>query len=69
MFEKVRLVTRDDRFVETVVIPHFNPAAEILLWGERWFIFRDSTNGIRTYREAMMWPVLPQAQYKDLGHE
>lgn len=69
MFEAVRLVTRDDQFVADVIIPRFNPPADILLWGERWFIFRDEDkyhNGLRFYREGMMWPVLPQEQYKGL---
>jgi hypothetical protein len=67
MFERVWLVIRDDRFVASVVIPRFNPPADVLLWGERWFVFRDEdANKLRTYREGMMWPVLPQEQYKGL---
>lgn len=67
MFERVWLVTRDDQFVADVVVPRFNPPADVLLWGERWFVFRDEdANKLRTYREGMMWPVLPQGQYKGL---
>ena len=63
MFESVRLVNRDNQFVEEVVIPRFNPPADVVLWGSRFFIYRDDENGQRTYREGMLWPVLDQALY------
>ena len=68
MFEKVYFVTYDDRFVDDVIIPHFNPHADVLIWGNRCFVFRDEdAKGNRTYREGMMWPVLDQEQYKGLN--
>ena len=67
MFENVKLVTRDNGFVAEVVIPHFNPPAEVLIWGERCFIFLHERAGQRTYREGMLWPVLDQAQYEGLA--
>lgn len=67
MFEKVRLVNFDGHFVADVVIPRFNPPTDVLIWGERCFVFRDAdTNKLRIYREGLMWPVLPQEQYKGL---
>jgi hypothetical protein len=68
MFEKVRLITRDDGFVAEVIIPFFNPPAEVLIWGERCFVFQHEHHAGRRgiYREGMMWPVLPQEQYKGL---
>jgi hypothetical protein len=46
MFESVRLVTYDDQFVADVIIPHFNPPADVLIWGERCFVFRDEDKGL-----------------------
>lgn len=67
MFESVRLVTRNDQFVADVIIPHFNPPAEVLIWGNRCFVFRDENpGGVRFYREGMLWPVLDQTQYERL---
>jgi len=71
MFEKVRLITIHNEFVADVVIPRFNPPAEVLIWGSRCFVFRthrvdNDPRGKRIYQEGMMWPVLPQEQYEGL---
>lgn len=66
MFERVRLVTRDNLLVEDVVIPRFGPPAEVLIWGERCFTYREERDGRKIYSEALMWPVLPQEQYQGL---
>lgn len=67
MFEEVRLVTRDGQVVADVIVPHFTPPADVLIWGDRCFIFRDeNAGGLRFYREGMLWPVLDQKQYEGL---
>jgi hypothetical protein len=68
MFERVRLVTRDYKFVASVVIPRFTPPADVLLWGERSFVFsrRDWRKRL-VYREGVLWVVQPQEQYAGLG--
>lgn len=67
MFERVRLITGMNAFVATVVIPRFTPPADVLIWGDRCFIFRvEDKYGQKVYREGMMWPVLPQEQYEGM---
>jgi hypothetical protein len=66
MFERVRLETRDNQLVADVIVPRFNPPADVLIWGERCFVFqKEDKTKLRIYREGMMWPVLPQAQYEN----
>ncbi len=42
--EKIDLFTRGGDFVTSVQIPVFNPKAEILLWGSRYFYYNESKN-------------------------
>lgn len=58
MFERIKLVTRDGRFVVKVTIPKFTPPADVILWSERWFCAPEVKRGFLTYREGMMWPAL-----------
>ena len=51
--ETVILETRDTQFVARVEVPPFNPPAEIILWGSRYFIQTQDPN---TYREGLCVP-------------
>lgn len=52
--EEVALYTRYGGYVATVHVPPFNPPAEIILWGERFFVRKDGR-----YLEGMCWVVMP----------
>jgi hypothetical protein len=44
----VKLFTRSGEYVTTVTVPPFNPPAEVIVWGQRFFVL---TSG--TYREGL----------------
>ena len=54
MTQEINLFTRDGGFVATAVIPMFDPAPEIVRWGERVFVLRER----QQYREAILFPVM-----------
>lgn len=57
---RIRLTTKDGRFVTTVEIPPMGPLPEIIVWGERYFIYK--TPGIpHTYREGFAVVALVQS--------
>lgn len=49
--EIVKLETRSGGLVTTVEIPEFDPPAEIIVWGQRYFIRSEKAG---TYMEAMV---------------
>jgi hypothetical protein len=63
--EKVRLETRDGRHVAVVYVPPFEPAAEMVCWGQRFFrLHQDPADPAqpRVYREGLLYHVIPGAQ-------
>lgn len=52
--EPIRLYTREGQYLVTVQVPHFEPKAEVIFYGDRCFVHcRDGF-----YREAMPWVAL-----------
>lgn len=51
---KVQLLTREGKFVADKLIPPFNAWPEVVLWGERVFVFFTNQVGtdVGQYREA-----------------
>lgn len=49
--EPTRLLTRTGDFVVEVLVPPFNPPAEIIQWGGRYFIRQPDGK----YCEGMVW--------------
>lgn len=47
--EKVELTIRDGGLVAVVEIPKFDPRAEVIVWGTRYFVYTDDPH---VYREA-----------------
>lgn len=61
LFELVKLETRDGGHVGWAMIPRFNPAADVLVWGQRIFYDAaavDADADYRLYREAFAWAVV-----------
>jgi len=60
-FEVVKLETADGGHVGWTQIPNFRPCADVLIWGQRSFRFRDVLRDHLLYREAfvfaIVWPV------------
>jgi hypothetical protein len=59
--ERVRLENRMGQFVATVYVPPFQPVAEVLCWGMRFFVLHEDPpdpKRPRTYREGMCYHVL-----------
>lgn len=61
--EQARLITLDDGFVADVDIPPFDPPADGLMWGSRFFKFdmvvkREGRVYVQ-YREGMLFYVAP----------
>jgi hypothetical protein len=59
--ERVRLETREGLFVATAYVPPFQPAAEMLMWGERFFRLHEDPQDprkLRVYREGLCYAVL-----------
>lgn len=59
--EEIRLLTRWGEYVVTVIVPVFNPQAEIINWGSRFFVRRDDGK----YYEGMMWPIADKQFVKE----
>lgn len=66
---KVMLTTRNGDFVSEVALPPFMPPAEIVVWGQRYFVL---SNEVQTadelvYREALPWYVPPPRPVANAG--
>lgn len=59
--EKVKLYTRDGRYVVTIIMPVFNPQAEAILWGQRVFVLRDGK-----YYEGLMWAADVNKEFEEI---
>jgi hypothetical protein len=49
---KVKLTTRDGGFVTEIQVPPLNPPYEVVVWGQRVFVWDGAT---QTYREGLMF--------------
>lgn len=56
----MKLETMDGSHVGWTTVPRFRPCADVLIWGERFFRYRDVKEGHLLYTEAFaFWCVLP----------
>jgi len=55
--ERIVLRTRDDKEVATIEVPPFTPPAEVIVWGQRFFVLvaGDPPDATPRYREGMAW--------------
>ena len=51
----VSLYTRTCEFVAKVEVPPMHPMPEGIMWGDRFFIRKDSDVDADTYYEGMVW--------------
>jgi hypothetical protein len=52
------LYTRAGDFVASIELPPFNPPADVVIWGQRTFVFAEPILGIEPYlryREGLAW--------------
>lgn len=59
VFHVVNLFTRDLKFVTRAYIPPFNPPAEVICWGSRFFALSSNTTSQIEYIECMAFFVPP----------
>ena len=55
------LYTHDGQLVVSVHVPPLNPPADVLLWGDRYFLWNEQR---RQYREGVCFWIPPQLELK-----
>jgi hypothetical protein len=66
MLVTATLTTAAGEVVGSTQVPDFKPAAEILIWGQRFFRFESLTaDGKLTYREGLAWWVVEPVTLPD----
>lgn len=59
--QKYRLEVKDGELVNEGVMPEFNPKAEVVQWGSRFFVLHEvDADNVVIYREGLMFYLPPE---------